>query len=52
MIACRLSLSLAMNAEKCVLMVAMLEVEDGARNVTGLDGFVSLGKSRVTKKEF
>ena len=30
----------------------MLEVENGARNVTGLDGFVSLGKSSVTKKEF
>ena len=30
----------------------VLEVENGARNVTGLDGFVSLGKSSVTKKEF
>jgi len=30
----------------------LLEVEDGARNVTGLDGFMSLGKSSVTKKEF
>ena len=30
----------------------VLEVEDGARNVTGLDGFMSLGKSSVTKKEF
>ena len=30
----------------------MLEVENGARNVTKLDGFVSLGKSSVTKKEF
>ena len=27
----------------------VLEVENGARNVTGLDGFVSLGKSSVTK---
>jgi len=30
----------------------MLEVENGARNVISLDGFVSLGKSSVTKKEF
>ena len=30
----------------------VLEVENGARNVTGVDGFVSLGKSSVTKKEF
>ena len=30
----------------------VLEVENGAQNVTGLDGFVSLGKSSMTKKEF
>ena len=31
----------------------VLEVENGARNVTRLDDFVvSLGKSSVTKKEF
>ena len=30
----------------------VLEVENGAQNVTGVDGFVSLGKSSVTKKEF
>ena len=30
----------------------VLEVENGARNVTRLDGFVSLGKSSVTKKKF
>ena len=30
----------------------VLEVENGARNVTRVEGFVSLGKSSVTKKEF
>ena len=30
----------------------MLEVENGSRNVTSLDGFVSLGKSSVTKNSF
>ena len=30
----------------------VLEVEYGARNLTGLDGIVSLGKSSVTRKEF
>jgi len=30
----------------------VLEVDNGAQNVTGLDVFVSLGKSSVTKKEF
>ena len=30
----------------------VLEVENGARNVTGLDGFMSLGKSSLTKKSF
>ena len=30
----------------------MLESKNGAHNVTSLDGFVSLGKSSVTKNEF
>ena len=30
----------------------VLESENGAQNVASLDGFVSLGKSSVTKKEF
>ena len=30
----------------------MLEVENGAWDVTSLESFVSLGKSSVTKKEF
>jgi len=40
------------NGRWCTLRRAVLEVENGARNVTGVDGFVSLGKSSVTKKEF
>ena len=30
----------------------VLESKNGAQNVASLDGFVSLGKSSVTKKEF
>ena len=33
-------------------MRPLLESKHGAQNVSRLDGFVSLGKSNVTKKEF
>ena len=50
-----ISLLNAVSLLSCVCTLArstMLGVENGARNVTGVDGFVSLGKSSVTKKEF